>query len=172
MDRLKVYNNEVETIDEVKDLVEELNKELNEEICQVTNIKPIDLFEKEKEYLIPITNNSILDEYESLITRSVLNDSTIVYNKRKYSVPINFIGKEVVITIDKNGKDEFLSIYYNKKFINCHKIIDFDFAFVGKLLTKITHSYFLHILQYLNLKYHNILKILSVSFHQTYSYLL
>ena len=124
MDRLKVYNEEIETLDDIKEIVKNLNKELNEEVCQATEKTPNELFEKEKEYLTPITNNSILEEYESVITRIVSCDSTIVYNKHKYSVPTNFINKEVIIEIDKKDLDNYLSIYYNKKIIACHKITE------------------------------------------------
>lgn len=118
MDRLKVYNNEIENIEEINDLVIDLNIQLNNEISQATNEKPIVLFEKEKEYLIKINNIDLLRNYESRQTRKVSKDSTITYSGCKYSVPTIYINKIVEIEFDSKK----LSIYYNKKFITCHTI--------------------------------------------------
>lgn len=118
MDRLKVYNNEVDNIEEIRDIVNDLNIQLNNEISQATNEKPITLFEKEKEYLIKISNADLLRNYENKQTRKVSKESTIIYSGCKYSVPTTFIDKVVEIEFDSKN----LSIYYNKKFITCHTI--------------------------------------------------
>lgn len=79
MDRLKVYNNEIENMDEIIDLVNEFNLNLNNELSQATNQKPIDMFQKEKEYLLPIGNIDLLRNYESRQTRKVSIESMITY---------------------------------------------------------------------------------------------
>lgn len=63
MNRLKAYDNEFENIEELKLTIDILLKELNfEEKSQATNEIPNILFEKEKEYLIPV-NYEILENY-------------------------------------------------------------------------------------------------------------
>lgn len=118
MDRLKVYNNEIENLEEIIDLVNDLNLKLNNEQSQATKEKPIDLFKKEKEYLLPIGNIDLLRNYESRQTRIVSIESMITFSGCKYSVPTEYIGKKV--EIDFNSQN--LSIYYNKKFITSHVI--------------------------------------------------
>lgn len=118
MDRLKVYNNEIDSLDEIIDLVNNLNRTLNDEISQATNSKPNDLFKKEKEHLHKIGNLDILSTYESRQTRKVATDSTITYCCCKYSLPTYFIGKTVEIEFDS----ETLLIYYNKNYVKSHKI--------------------------------------------------
>lgn len=120
MDRLKVYNNEIINLEEIIDLVNDLNLKLNNEQSQATKEKPIDLFKKEKEYLLPIGNIDLLRNYESRQTRIVSIESMITFSGCKYSVPTEYIGKKV--EIDFNSQN--LSIYYNKKFITSHVITD------------------------------------------------
>ena len=63
MNRLKAYDYEFNDIGELEQVVRTLNYELNyEEKSQATNEIPRILFEKEKEYLIPI-NYELLDTY-------------------------------------------------------------------------------------------------------------
>jgi transposase len=118
MDRLKVYNNEIKDLNDINNLIIEMNKSLNEEISQATNKKPIDQFEKEKEYLNKITNFDLLRNYECRYTRKVSKESNINYNGNKYSVPTMYIGKIVEIDFDNQN----LLIYYHKNFICKHKI--------------------------------------------------
>ena len=118
MDRLKVYNKEINDINDIKDLVNDLNIKLNNEISQATNDKPINLFEKEKEYLLPIGNKDLLTNYESRQTRKVSIESLITFSGCKYSLPTEYIGKTV--EIEFNSKK--LSVYYNKNLVTCHEI--------------------------------------------------
>lgn len=48
----------------------------------------------------------------------VSNESLITYKSRKYSVPKNYIGLKVGLTVIDNK----LHIYYNNKIITVHKI--------------------------------------------------
>lgn len=94
MNRLKAYDNEFKDLDDLNQVVEELNYELNnEEKSQATNEIPNVLFQKEKEYLIPV-NYDILENYCNPVkTYKVSNESMITYHGIKYSVPIQYIGK-------------------------------------------------------------------------------
>lgn len=119
MDRLNAYNNEFETIDELDEIVRELNKDLNNEISQAINDKPINRFEKEKEYLNKLPNIDILKGFITKpITRKVTKESMIVFNKSKYSVSTKYIGKTLTLEIKANT----LYIYYNKELIKTHTI--------------------------------------------------
>lgn len=119
MDRLNAYNNEFETIDELDEIVRELNKDLNNEISQAINDKPINRFEKEKEYLNKLPNIDILKGFITKpITRKVTKESMIVFNKSKYSVSTKYIGKTMTLEIKANT----LYIYYNKELIKTHTI--------------------------------------------------
>lgn len=113
--RLSVYNNEFENIKELDEIVRALRDELNAEISQATGESPNVLWEKEKEYLHPLPNPEIIDTYLTIpLTRKVSKESMIVYNKRKYSLPVDYIGKTVEIQ-EVNGS---LLIMYEKKLVS------------------------------------------------------
>lgn len=120
MDRLKVYNGEIESLDDIINKIKEFNNELNNEISQATNKTPISLFKEEKKYLKPLINQDILDTYKNTHTRKVSKESMIEYRGNKYSVPTFYVGKIVEIEI----KDNNLYIYYNKKYLRHHAITD------------------------------------------------
>ena len=61
MERLRVYNYEFDTLDELDEIVRELNYDINNSISQATNEVPIERFKNEKEYLIPLPNHEILN---------------------------------------------------------------------------------------------------------------
>jgi transposase len=119
MERLRVYNGEFETVEELDEFVREMNRELNLERSQATGSRPIDRFQKEKEYLIPLPQQDILASFNTQpLTRKVSRESMITYNKSKYSVSPKHIGRIVELTIQ--GK--WLQIYYNKEWIKTHEI--------------------------------------------------
>lgn len=118
MNRLKAFDYEFNNKDDLVKIVKNLNYELNYvEKSQATNEIPINLFEKEKEYLIPV-NYEILENYclpEK--TYKVSNESMISYQGIKYSVPLQYIGKSITV-IDE---DNVIHLYYNKKMIYSYK---------------------------------------------------
>lgn len=109
MNRLKAYDNEFNDKEDLEQVVKQLNYELNyKEKSQATNKIPRTLFEKEKEYLIPI-NYEILENYcLSKKTYKVSNESMISYHGIKYSVPIQYVGKQLTV-IDE---DNVIHLYY------------------------------------------------------------
>ena len=118
MNRLKAYDFEFKDIDSLNQIVEQLNYELNyEEKSQATKEIPNILFQKEKEHLIPV-NYDLLEVYCNPIkTYKVSNESMITYKGIKYSVPIQYIGKQLtVIDMDNN-----IQIYYNSNLISLHR---------------------------------------------------
>lgn len=137
MDRLKVYNDELENENELKERIIKFNIELNKETSQATNESPIVLFkDKEKEHLQRIVNQNIIDTYQDAQTRKVSHESMINYDNCKYSVPTRYIGKTVTIEI----KNNCLYIYYNKELINMHKITNKTYNYVKHDLLEIFKS--------------------------------
>lgn len=117
VDRLKVYNREFDTFEELEKIVEDFNKEINSEISQGTNEKPFDRFEEEKEYLgqLPMMD-LLLSYFHHEKEYKVYNDSMINYKGQKYSLPTRFIGKYVnVYEIDSS-----ITIYYTGDLITSH----------------------------------------------------
>ena len=77
------------------------------------------LYNKEKEYLKPLPNQKVLNEY--LITANrvkVSNESLFYYKGKRYSVPIQFINH----ILDVQENDNKLYVYYNKNLITIHQI--------------------------------------------------
>lgn len=122
MDRLKAYNEEFDTWEELVTISQNFMDDINHEKSQGTDELPVVLFEKEKEYLLPQPSVEILHNYISRQedkTYPVSRESMLKYEGKKYSVPTRFIGERMTVTKDDNG---VLSIYYNNEFVVCHEI--------------------------------------------------
>lgn len=118
VDRLQVYNNEFETYEELEKIVNSFMKEINTEISQGTNMKPVDRFEKETKYLMPLPNQSVLNAYiTSPKEYKVSKESMITYKGKKYSVPTYLIGK--LVSVEETN--EYIHIYYTTNLITKHK---------------------------------------------------
>lgn len=114
MNRLKAFDGEFESTIELEKIVEQLNYDLNHnEISQATNQKPCELFEKEKEYLIPVNIDILKPYYTQEKTYKVTNESMITYQGIKYSVPIQYVGKQLKVL----DEDNVIHIYYNTNLI-------------------------------------------------------
>lgn len=137
IDRLKVYNNEFETIEDIYKIVEEFNNDINNEVNQGTNKKPNELHQIEKEYLNPV--NDILSESyitKPIIKRIVNRESMIEYKRCKYSVPTHLIGKTVELKVEDNQ----LSIYYNNLFVTSHQINEQRYNYTKEHLIEILEN--------------------------------
>ena len=126
MDRLKPYNYEFETIEELERIVIELNEEINNEVSQATNEIPYIRFQKEKEYLSKLPNLDLLDNYLTRpIERKVSKESMVTYLNNKYSLHPKYIGKTVTLIV----KEDKLDIIYKQEIIASHKISDKHFNY-------------------------------------------
>lgn len=127
MERLRPYDYEFDSFDELEKIIKELNLDLNNEISQATKMVPFKLFEKEKEYLRHLPKNNIICSYMNVknITRIVSKESLITYDNRKYSVDPQYIGKTVSISVS----NDTLYIYFNKNIIKSHKITQKHFNY-------------------------------------------
>ena len=121
VDRLKVYNDEFDTFEDLEKIVELFNSDINNEISQATREKPFDRFEKEKEYLGPLPMmDCLLSYFHHEKEYKVYQDSMINYKGQKYSVPTRFIGKYV----NTYETEDAVNIYYTDDLIASHSKSD------------------------------------------------
>lgn len=119
MNWLLPYDYEFKDEEELIQIIKKLNKEINREVNQSTNMPPVVLFEKEKEYLQPLPNEIIMEQYlDSLIAVKVQNTMLFHYKGCKYSVPQKYINKTLKVKEIENK----LYVYYNKNLIKIHEI--------------------------------------------------
>ena len=115
------YNHDFETEEDLIEIIKKINIDVNNRVNGTTNMKPILLYQKEKEYLKPLPNNQILEHYMNLsVPVTVQNTSLITYKGSQYSVPPKFINK----TLKVKEIDNKLYIYDNTDLIGIHDISD------------------------------------------------
>lgn len=117
--RILAYNNEIEDREHLLKVIENLNKTINNEVNRTTNVAPIVLFQKEKEYLSPIPTKCMIDAYiVDNLTYVVPPTMLVKFKGNEYSVPMKYINKRVkLIPIDN-----LLHIYFNTELIRTHYI--------------------------------------------------
>ena len=117
-ERLSVYNYEFDTLCDLNKIVNVFLENINCEKSQATDIAPNERWITEKGELTPL-NSHMIESYEcNAFWRKVSQESMIVYQGNKYSVPVEYIGKEVIITLH----DDYIRIYYNDKLIQNHQL--------------------------------------------------
>lgn len=117
--RLLAYNHEFDTVEDLEVIVTKFNENINNEVSQSHNRIVNDVFEYEKEYLLPLPNNRIFSSYLSnRQTRKVAKYSMISYKGNKYSVPVKYIDFDLNVI----EKDNSLYIYDNTNLVRCHQI--------------------------------------------------
>ena len=113
------YNHEFEDEKELIDLIYMINSKVNTSVNQTTRVTPTFLFQKEKEYFLPIPKETILEQYTKKLKKYlVYPDSLINFNNKKYSVPSKYVGQYVNV----QQIDSYLYIYFNTFLIVKHKI--------------------------------------------------
>ena len=119
MSRLEPYNNEFDTLEELEEIVREVMNDINNDKSYATNEKPLTLLEKEKEYLLPLPNQELINNYFTKpIRRIVTKESMITYMNNKYSLEPKYIGKIVNLEVS----DDQIKIIYGKEIITTHKL--------------------------------------------------
>lgn len=104
MDRLRVYNEEFDTWEDLIKITTEFLEDINSEVSQATDEIPKELFKKEKEYLLPLPSQDCLDTYFSVQKEyTVSKESMVKYKGKKYSVPTKYIGDKMTIHEDESG---------------------------------------------------------------------
>ena len=131
MERLRAYNEEFDTWDDLVNISSNFMDDINEEVSQGSGHMPVEEFKKEKEYFLPLPYISILEKYifhhEELRTYLVNRESMIRYEGRKYSVPTRYIGERMTVKVN----DGILEIYYTDKLVVCHDISDKMFNYTA-----------------------------------------
>lgn len=118
MDRLKVYNKEFTTIEELEQIVINLMNEINNEDINFVE-KPVERLKEEQKYLSPLPSIDCVYQYfRQNKGYKVSKESMITYKKHKYSVPIKYIGEYLTVS----EKEDTLNIYYTTDLIVSHKI--------------------------------------------------
>ncbi len=121
MNRLKPFNEEFETLEDLKKIIKELNYDLNSQKCQATGEAPEKLLQKEIKFLKELPQEEVVNYYkEAKVIRKVTKESMVQYETRKYSVPTRYIGKEVELVMGKKNKK--IEIYYQAEKIRTHEI--------------------------------------------------
>ncbi len=126
MNRLKPYDGEFSTINDLNDIVNRLANRLNHEKSQSNNQKPIELWAKEKEHFRSL-NHDLVRCFDSDQTRKVSRDSMIRFQNHQYSVSPNYIGKEVEIKPTTDGKA--IHIFYQGVEIQKHDLTNRQFNY-------------------------------------------
>ena len=115
------YEGEFETEEELIAILSKINKKVCERICDETDVPPLLLFQKEKEYPQSLPSEKVLESYLTHDRQTtVRKDSMITYMKNKYSVPADYVGKPVRLKVS----NESLQIYYSTDLIATHLLSD------------------------------------------------
>ena len=118
MDRLRVYNKEFTTIEELDEIVNNLMIELNNEDINLIE-KPIDRLKEEQRYLSSMPPMDCVYQYfRQNKGYKVSKESMITYKKHKYSVPVKYIGEYLTVS----EKEDTLNIYYTTNLVASHRI--------------------------------------------------
>ena len=120
LDELFAYNGKLD-LGGLNKKLEEINDRINFEFNENLGLVPILALEKEKDFLSPLPNNTIRNHYKiKTSSLKVSSQSTITYQKRKYVVPPEYIGKYLEV----QAYDDYLHIYFNTKMVTIYEITD------------------------------------------------
>ena len=113
------YNHEFKDEEDLIRIIKEINIKVNNQINSTIGVAPIMLYKKEKEYLMPLPSQRILQEYKIYTTHvKISNESLFYYKGHRYSVASKFINH----TLDIQEDDNKLYVYYNKELVTIHQI--------------------------------------------------
>ena len=119
MSWLYPYDYEFDTEEKLIEIIKKINTLINNEINSTIGMTPQGLYTKEKEYLQPLPNKQIIEQYlDTMIPAKVSNGLLVYYKGKQYSVPPKYINQ----TVKLNELDNKLYIYYNKELIAMHDI--------------------------------------------------
>lgn len=121
IDEIMTYNGLLANEEELYEKMRVITNEANSRICQATGVPPILVFKKEKEHLLPLPNDKICSSYKNTtISIKVNSNALFKYKGNLYSVPKDFIDKNIVVNVVDNN----LHVYYAHKLITLHTISD------------------------------------------------
>lgn len=118
IDEIMAYNGKL-TLEELYSFVKKLNNRVNTQFNQGTRGIPVLDFEHEKNLLRQLPQKTIRDYYRITSNTVKVNPSSMVsYKSCQYSVPIEFIGKQVVLQIYDNK----IHVFYKRELVCSHDI--------------------------------------------------
>ena len=118
LDEIRAYSGDL-NYDELTRLVNKINERENTSFHEGYNSIPLFEYEKEKDLLQQLPPLSIRDHYTiETTTVKVNNSSMISYKSNQYSVPPEYLNKQLQLQVF----DQQLHLYYNKKLVAIHKI--------------------------------------------------
>lgn len=118
LDEIRAYNGRL-NYTELCELVERMNNRINNQVNQGTGRIPLLYFEKEKAFLNPLPTEEIRKHYRIVTHRSIVNPSSMItYQSSQYSVPPEYIGKEMKLQV----YDNYIHIYHNTTFVTLHSL--------------------------------------------------
>ena len=121
IDEIMTYNGFLANEEELYEKMSVITNEANSRICQATGLPPILVFKKEKEHLLPLPNDKICSSYKNTTISTKVNSNALFkYKGNLYSVPKDFIDKNIVVKVIDNN----LYVYYAHKLITLHTISD------------------------------------------------
>lgn len=119
IDEIMSYNGALENEEELYEKMKVITDEANSRICQSTGLPPILVFKKEKEHLLPLPHEKICSSYKNTTIQVKVNTNSLFkYKGNLYSVPSEYIGKNIVVQAINNS----LYVYYNKILITVHSV--------------------------------------------------
>ena len=118
LDEIRAYSGRLDYT-ELCELVERINNRINSQVNQGTGRIPLLYFEKEKAFLNPLPTEEIRKHYRITTYHCKVNSSSMItYKHSQYSVPPEYIGKEMKLQV----YDNYLHIYHNTTLVTLHSI--------------------------------------------------
>lgn len=118
LDEIRAYNNDL-SYEELTKKINEINERENTSYHEGYNSIPLFDYENEKDLLQQLPPSSIRDHYTiDTTTVKVNNSSMISYKSNQYSVPPEYMNKQLQVQVF----DQQLHLYYNKKLVAIHKV--------------------------------------------------
>ncbi len=120
LDEIRAYSGKLDLV-ELFELIERINERVNNTLCRGTGKIPILGFEKEKDSLLPLPHEHVRNLYKIRMESVKVNTAGMInISQKQYSVPKEYIGKEVCYQIH----DSEIYVYHNTKLLAVHSLSD------------------------------------------------
>lgn len=118
LDEILAYNGLLDYYG-LNQLVHKLNERINHQVHPGTGRIPILYLQKERTHLLPLPPKAIRKPYQLMTTTVKVNSSSMIsYRSNQYSVPPQYIGKQMNLQV----YEDHLHLYYNMELITIHPI--------------------------------------------------
>ena len=118
LDEIRAYNGKL-NYRELVELVTRINNRVNAQVNQGTGRIPLMYFNREKAFLNSLPADTIRKPYQITTNTVKVNHSSMFYYKGcQYSVPPEYIGKEMKLQV----YDNYIHIYYNTNLVTLHSL--------------------------------------------------